>query len=85
MRHLALPFYCAVVVILLLALLARVIYTDAGSFLPPVLFGIGYFAWRGIKDARHSWPEFKADRKRDADRRRREAQRNRHPITDTDY
>ncbi|WP_288496661.1 hypothetical protein [uncultured Stenotrophomonas sp.] len=85
MRHLALPFYCAVVVFLLLALLARVIYTDAGSLLPPVLFGIGYFAWRGIKDARQSWPEFKADRQRDADRRRREAQRNRHPITDTDY
>lgn len=85
MRHLALPFCCAIVVGLLLALLARAIYTGAGSLLPPVLFGIGYFAWRGIKDARQSWPEFKADRQRDADRRRREAQRNRHPITDTDY
>ena len=85
MRHLALPIYCAVVVGFLIALLLRVIATGAGSLLPPVLFGIGYFAWRCVIDTRKSWPAFKADRQRAAERRRREAQRNRHPITDPDY
>ncbi|WP_280633801.1 hypothetical protein [Stenotrophomonas maltophilia] len=43
MRHLALPIYCAVVVGLLLALLARAIYTDAGSLLPPFGAGVVFF------------------------------------------
>lgn len=58
MRHLALPFYCAVIVGLLLALLARAIYTGAASFVLPCAAGIAYFAWCGVRDLVRNWPSF---------------------------
>lgn len=63
MRHLALPFYCAVVVGLLLALLARAIYTDAGSLLPPFGAGVVFFTWCGVRDLRRNWPAFSEERR----------------------
>lgn len=59
MRHLALPFYCTVIVGLLLALLARAIYT--GAFLLPVGAGIAYFTWCGVHDLRRNWPAFRKE------------------------
>lgn len=82
MRHLALPFFCAVVVGLLLALLVCALRTDADSFALGASIGIGFFAWRGFEDTKRAWPRMRADRERAAERRRREAQRNRHPLTD---
>lgn len=82
MRHLILPFFCAVVVGLLLALLARALRTDSGSFALAAAIGIVFFAWRGFEDTKRAWPLMRADRERAAERRRREAQRNRHPVTD---
>lgn len=71
MRHLALPFYCATVVGLLLALLARAIYTGAASFLLPCAAGIAYFTWCGVRDLRRNWPAFRDEmRKRSAERAR---------------
>ena len=60
MRHLALPIYCAVVVGLLLGL-ARAIYTDAGSLLPPFGAGVVFFTWCGVRDLRRNWPAFRND------------------------
>ncbi|HBS54585.1 MAG TPA: hypothetical protein DEA38_02500 [Stenotrophomonas sp.] len=71
MHHLALPFYCAVIVGLLLALLARAIYTGADSFVLLALGGIAYFGWHGWKDARRCWPAFRAEMQRRTDERRR--------------
>lgn len=71
MRHLALPFYCAVVVGLLLALLARAIYTGAHSFVLVALVGIAYFGWACVKDLRTSWPAFREDMRQRAAVRRR--------------
>ncbi|UQY95367.1 hypothetical protein [Stenotrophomonas maltophilia] len=59
MRHLALPFYCAFIVGLMLALLARAIYTGAHSFVLVALVGIGYFGWACVRDLRTSWPAFR--------------------------
>jgi len=71
MRHLALPFYCAVIVALLLALLARAIYTDAASFLLPFGAGAVFFAWSGVRDLRRNWPAFREEmRQRAAERQR---------------
>lgn len=61
MRHLALPFYCAVIVALLLALLARAIYTGAASFLLPSAAGIAYFTWCGVRDLLRNWPAFREE------------------------
>ena len=61
MRNLALPFYCAVIVALLLALLARAIYTGAASFVLPVGAGIAYFTWCGVHDLRRNWPAFRKE------------------------
>lgn len=71
MRHLALPFYCAVIVGLLLALLARAFYTGADTFVLLALVGIAYFGLEGIKDAKRCWPAFRVEMKRRADERRR--------------
>lgn len=69
MRHLALPFYCAAIVGLLLALLARAIYTGAASFVFPCAASIAYFAWCGVRDLVRSWPAFREEtRQRAADR-----------------
>ena len=71
MRHLALPFYCAVIVGLLLALLARAIYTGAASFLLPCAAGIAYFTWCGVRDLLRNWPAFREEtRNRAAERQR---------------
>ncbi|KOQ67126.1 MULTISPECIES: hypothetical protein [Stenotrophomonas maltophilia group] len=71
MRHLALPFYYAAVVRLLLALLVRAIYTGAASFLLPVGAGIAYFHWCGVRDLVWSWPAFREEiRWRAAERQR---------------
>lgn len=71
MRHLALPFYCAVIVGLLLALLARAFYTGSASFLFPCAAGIAYFAWCGVRDLVRNWPAFREEmRQRAAERRR---------------
>lgn len=69
MRHLALPFYCAIVVGLLLALLVRAIYTGAGSLLPPFGAGVVFFTWCGVRDLRRNWPAFRGEmRQRSAER-----------------
>ncbi|TPD71483.1 hypothetical protein FJP69_05885 [Stenotrophomonas maltophilia] len=71
MRHLALPFYCAVIVLLLLALLARAIYTGAASFVFPCAAGIGYFAWCGLRDLVRNWPAFREEMRQRASERQR--------------
>lgn len=70
MRHLALPFYWAVIVALLLAMLARAIYTGADSFVLLALGGIAYFGWHGWQDARRCWPAFRVEMHRRTARRR---------------
>lgn len=71
MRHLALPFYCAVIVGLLLAMLARAIYTGAASFVFPCAAGIAYFAWCGVRDLRRNWPAFRREMRHRATERQR--------------
>ncbi len=56
---------------LLLALLARAIYTGADSFVLVFLVGIAYFAWHGWNDARRGWPAFRAEMQRRTQGRRR--------------
>ncbi len=71
MRHLALPFYCAVIVGVLLALLARAIYTGAASFLLPLGCGAVFFTWCGLGDLVRNWPAFREEmRQRAAERQR---------------
>lgn len=71
MRHLALPFYCAVIVGLLLPLLARAIYTGAASFLLPFGAGVVFFTWCGLRDLVRNWPAFREEmRQRAAERQR---------------
>ncbi|WP_236511476.1 hypothetical protein [Stenotrophomonas sp. PA-6-5C] len=72
MRHLALPFYCAVIVGLLLALLARAIYTGAASFLLPFGAGVVFFTWSGVRDLRRNWPAFRKEMQQRQETRRRE-------------
>ncbi len=79
MHHLALPFYCAVIVGALMALLARAIYTGSDTFVLVALVGIAYFAWHGWNDARRGWPAFRAEMQRRTDERRRRAM----PADDT--
>lgn len=71
MRHLVLPFYCAAVVGLLLALLVRAIYTGATSFLLPCGAGIAYFTWCGMRDLLRKWSDFREEvRQRAVERQR---------------
>ncbi|WP_447945615.1 hypothetical protein [Stenotrophomonas indicatrix] len=71
MRHLAPPFYCAVIVGLLLALLARAIHTGAASFLLPFSAGVVFFTWCGVCDLLRNWPAFRKEmRQRAAERQR---------------
>ncbi|AIL06998.1 hypothetical protein U0039_09955 [Stenotrophomonas maltophilia] len=74
MRHLPLPFYCAVIVGLLLALLARAIYTGAESFVLVFLAGTVHFIWCGMRDLWRNWPAFRHEM------RRRTAERQRAPM-----
>lgn len=61
MRHLILPFFCAVVVGLLLALLAHALRARADSFALACAIGAVFFAWRCWEDLKTSWPELKAE------------------------
>lgn len=78
-RHLALPFYCAVIVALLLALLARAIYTGAASFLLPFGCGAVFFTWCGLRDLVRNWPAFREEMRQ----RAAEGQRARLQADDT--
>ncbi|WP_329839211.1 hypothetical protein [Stenotrophomonas geniculata] len=71
MRHLAVPLYCAVIVALLLALLARAVYTGAASFLLPCGAGIAYFTWCGVRDLVRNWPSFREEMRQRAEERQR--------------
>ncbi|HID8537178.1 TPA: hypothetical protein ACXIMI_002308 [Stenotrophomonas maltophilia] len=71
MRLLALPFFCAVVVGLLLALLAQALRNHVESFALACAIGAVFFAWRCWEDLRVSWPELKAEmHRRSANRQR---------------
>lgn len=71
MRHLALPFFCAVVVGLLLALLAWALRNHLDQVALASAIGAVFFAWRGWEDLRTSWPAFKAEMQRRSDERQR--------------
>lgn len=64
MRHLALPFFCAVAVGLLLALLAWALRTGSDSFALGCAIGAVFFAWRCWEDLHTSWPAFNAEMQR---------------------
>lgn len=69
MRHLALPFFCAVAVGLLLALLGLSLRARADSFALACAIGAVFFAWRCWEDLSNSWPALKAElQSRRADR-----------------
>lgn len=71
MHHLALPFYCAVIVGALMALLARAIYTGSDTFVLVACFGIGYFSRACAIEICRCWPAFRAEMQRRTDERRR--------------
>jgi len=79
MHHLALPFYCAVIVGALMALLARAIYTGSDTFALISLVGIGYFGRACVIEIRRCWPAYRAEMQRRTDERRRRAM----PADDT--
>lgn len=79
MHHLALPFYCAVIVGALKALLARAIYTSSDTFALIALVGIGYFGPACVIEIRRCWPAYRAEMQRRTDERRRRAM----PADDT--
>lgn len=79
MHHLFLPSYCAGVVGLMLALLARALRTGADSFALLAILGIAFFAYRCWVEARRCWPAFKAEMQQ----RRDERQRRPLPADDT--
>ncbi|EPG2416315.1 hypothetical protein QEK82_001249 [Stenotrophomonas maltophilia] len=64
MRHLALPFFCAVAVGLLPALLSWARRSNADSFALGCSIGAVFFAWRGREDLHTSWPALKAELQR---------------------
>ncbi|HIE5650305.1 TPA: hypothetical protein ACXNQV_002163 [Stenotrophomonas maltophilia] len=69
MRHLVLPFFCAVAVGLLLALLGLALRARADSFALACAIGTVFFAWRCWEDLNTSWPALKAElERRRADR-----------------
>ncbi|HEL7612274.1 TPA: hypothetical protein ACKP7M_000576 [Stenotrophomonas maltophilia] len=71
MRHLALPFFCAVVVGLLLALLPWALRNQVDAVALACAIGAVFFAWRCWEDLRVSWPELKAEmQRRSAERQR---------------
>ncbi|HDS1581997.1 TPA: hypothetical protein QEL15_004113 [Stenotrophomonas maltophilia] len=79
MRHLALPFFCAVAVGLLLALLAWALRNAVDSAALAFAIGTVFFAWRGWEDLQTSWPALKAELQRRRDARQRVAM----PADDT--
>ncbi|WP_440565700.1 hypothetical protein ACSYAO_002590 [Stenotrophomonas sp. STK16_22] len=64
MRHLALPFFCAVVVGLLLALLAWALRNQVDAVALACAIGAVFFAWRCWEDLQTTWPAFKAEMQR---------------------
>lgn len=78
MRHLALPFFCAVVVGLLLALLAWALRNHLDQVALACAIGAVFFAWRGWEDLQTTWPAFKAEMQR------RTAERQRAPLAADD-
>lgn len=78
MRHLALPFFCAVVVGLLVALLAWALRNNVDQVALACSIGAVFFAWRCWEDLRTSWPGFKAEMQR------RHEERQRAPLTADD-
>ncbi|HDS1579957.1 TPA: hypothetical protein QEL15_002039 [Stenotrophomonas maltophilia] len=79
MRHLALPFFCAVAVGLLLGLLRWALRNNVGSAALGCAIGALFFAWRGWEDLQTSWPALKAELQRRRDARQRAAM----PADDT--
>ncbi|WP_414490757.1 hypothetical protein [Stenotrophomonas maltophilia] len=71
MRYLALPFFCAVVVGLLLAVLAWALRNHVDAVALACAIGAVFFAWRCWEDLQTSWPEFKAEMQCRSDGRRR--------------
>lgn len=69
MRHLALPFFCAVAVGLLLALLVWALRNQLDALACAI--GAAFFAWRCWEDLHTTWPAFKAEMQRRSDERRR--------------
>ncbi|MGG6341514.1 hypothetical protein ACQ5SB_20590 [Stenotrophomonas geniculata] len=78
MRHLALPFFCAVVVVLLLATLSWALRNHVEPVALACAIGAVFFAWRGWEDLQTSWPAFKAEMQR------RSAERLRAPLAADD-
>jgi len=79
MHHLALPFYCAVIVGVLVGILARAFSTGADSIFLVACFGIGYFGRACVIEIRRCWPAYRSEMKRRTDERRRRAM----PADDT--
>ena len=78
MRHLALPFFCAVVVGLLLALLPWALRNQVEPVALACAIGTVFFAWRGWEDLQTTWPAFKTEMQR------RTAERQRAPLAADD-
>jgi len=71
MRHLSLPFFCAVAVGLLLALLAWALRNQLDAVALACAIGAVFFAWRCWEDLHTSWPAFKAEMQHRSDQRQR--------------
>ncbi len=71
MRHLALPFFCAVAVGLLLALLAWALHNQLDAVALACAIGAVFFAWRCWEDLNTTWPAFKAEMQRRPSERQR--------------
>ncbi|MCO7458444.1 hypothetical protein [Stenotrophomonas maltophilia] len=78
MCHLALPFFCAVVVGLLLALLPWALRNKVDAVALACAIGAVFFAWRCWEDLKSTWPAFKAEMQR------RTAERQRAPLVADD-
>ena len=71
MRHLALPFFCAVVVGLLLAVLVWALRNHVDAVALACAIGAVFFAWRCWEDLQTSWPAFTAEMQRRSYQRQR--------------
>lgn len=71
MRHLALPFFCAVVIGLLLATLSWALRNQVEPVALACAIGAVFFTWRCWKDVHTSWPALKAELQRRRDERQR--------------
>lgn len=82
MRHLAVPFCCAVCAAFLLALLVRALLVGAGSLVPLIALAAGVLVYRTVVETRQRWPAFRAEMARRSEERRRAAQRTRFRYPD---